>query len=203
MKRVKANSGFTTAEMLITTLIMSLSFTLLANGVATIRNIYSKTMAKADAQMILSQVEITLRNDLSLVTKVEYPKADKNAEKKNILQYYIPPYWCRLVVEDGVLCKKRFLTQTPPPLSTNSGGALSTNSGGENVPISYQHKNRLENLEVVSVPNIQYVNSDGYFQVSKLKVTYQGDIVAGSDSDFPQYLIRALNKPELIENESG
>lgn len=191
MRRVKANSGFTTAEMLITTLIMSLSFTLLANGVATIRNIYSKTMAKADAQMILSQVEITLRNDLSLVTKVEYPKADKNAEKKNILQYYIPPYWCRLVVEDGVLCKKRFLTQTPP---------LSTNSGGENVPISYQHKNRLENLEV-SVPNIQYVNSDGYFQVSGLSVKYQEDTVAGSES--LQYLIRALNKPELIENESG
>lgn len=187
MKRVKANSGFTTAEMLITTLIMSLSFTLLANGVATIRNIYSKTMAKADAQMILSQVEITLRNDLSLVTKVEYPKADKNAEKKNILQYYIPPYWCRLVVEDGVLCKKRFLTQTPP---------LSTNSGGENVPISYQHKNRLENLEV-SVPEIQY-DSNGYFQVSNLKVTYQDDPVAGSDS--LQYLIRALNNPELIES---
>ena len=193
MRRVKANSGFTTAEMLITTLIMSLSFTLLANGVATIRNIYSKTMAKADAQMILSQVEISLRNDLSLVTKYALMTDE---DGKEILQYYIPPYWCRLVVNEkdkGVLYKKRFLTQTPP---------LSTNSGGENVPISYQHKNRLENLEV-SVPNIQYVNSDGYFQVSKLKVTYQGDTVAGSDSDFPQYLIRALNKPELIENESG
>lgn len=189
MKRVKANSGFTTAEMLITTLIMSLSFTLLANGVATIRNIYSKTMAKADAQMILSQVEITLRNDLSLVTKVEYPKADKNAEKKNILQYYIPPYWCRLVVEDGVLCKKKI-----------------SPDGKEKIePISYQHTNRLETL-VMSLPEIRYVKSDDYFpddyfQVSNLSVKYQEDTVAGSE--FLQYLIRALNKPELIENESG
>lgn len=184
MKRVKANSGFTTAEMLITTLIMSLSFTLLANGVATIRNIYSKTMAKADAQMILSQVEITLRNELSLVTKVEWK--DEDAGGKKILQYYIPPYWCRLVVKDGVLCKKKI-----------------SPDGKEKIePISYQHTNRLENL-VMSLPEIRYVNSDGYFQVSKLKVTYQGDTVAGSDSDFPQYLIRALNKPELIENESG
>lgn len=189
MKRVKANSGFTTAEMLITTLIMSLSFTLLANGVATIRNIYSKTMAKADAQMILSQVEISLRNDLSLVTKYAL-MTDKDG--KEILQYYIPPYWCRLVVNEkdkGVLYKMRFQGQTPPSLGVKSEDC---------VPISYQHRNRLENLEVFG-PEIQY-NSDGYFQVSNLKVTYQGDTVAGSDSDSPQYLIRALNNPELIES---
>ena len=54
---VTARRGFSLVEMLMTTLILSLAMVIVVSGSSVAQKIYRNTMAKADAQMILSQIE--------------------------------------------------------------------------------------------------------------------------------------------------
>ena len=83
MRKLKSNAGFTLLEMLMTTLILSFSMVVLVNGSVSIRRLYSDALRHADAQMILSQAETALRNDLS------FARAYKADNDGNVTEYWI------------------------------------------------------------------------------------------------------------------
>ena len=181
MGHAKSNSGFSTAEMLLATMILGLSMTLLANGAAVIQSIYRRMLATADAQMILSQVETRLRNDLSMATG--YKKISDDA------YYYLNGCWYRLKIDNGVLYKEGF--EAIPP---------EADAQGELDQISFKNTRRLENLSINSLPAI--TRNGDCFYVSGLCVEYkdgQNHIIFPENSPNPQFVIRALQSASTGE----
>ena len=177
MRNAKSKSGFSTAEMLLATLILSLSMMLLSNGAAVIQSIYRRTLAATDAQMILSQTETRLRNDLSMATKCDF-----DADGKTVTQYYISSVGYKLTVSaDGVLYRE--------------------DDEGNLDQISLKNVRRLEDLKIPEAPTIRF--SDDCFQVYGLRVEYadnrnQTVTLCGEalpddlDNASAQFVIRAL-----------
>ena len=182
MRNAKSKRGFSTAEMLLATLILSLSMMLLSNGAAVIQRIYRRTLAATDAQMILSQTEINLRNDLSAAEEYRTDNGD-------VTLYRVSSYWYRLTVNEGVLYKERF-SSPPQPDET---GSLEQ--------ISLKNVRRLADLKIPAAPTIRF--SYDCFQVYGLRVEYtdnrnQTAILCGEtlpddlDNAPAQFVIRAL-----------
>ena len=96
MRKAKSNGGFSLLEMLMTTLILSFSMVMLVNGSVSIRRIYSETLRKADAQMMLSEAETQLRNDLSFTKKY---KTEDNNENGKLTEYCKYSVWYPLSKE--------------------------------------------------------------------------------------------------------
>ena len=164
-------------------MILGLSMTLLANGAAVIQSIYRRMLATADAQMILSQVETRLRNDLSMAEKYTL-----DAEGY-VTHYYISPYWYSLKVDGGVLYKEGFLSLSPEPAEEAKLDQL-----------SFKNTRRLENLSINSLPAI--TRNGDCFYVSGLCVEYkdgQNHIIFPENSPNPQFVIRALQSASTGE----
>ncbi len=165
MREIKSKRGFSTAEMLLATLILSLSMMLLSNGAAVIQRIYRRTLAATDAQMILSQTETRLRNDLSMATKCDF-----DADGKTVTRYYISSVGYELTVSNGVLYRK--------------------DGEGNLDQLSLKNVRRLEDLKIPNAPTIQY--ADGCFTVSDLQAEYSDNRGAKIPFKYPDIVIRAL-----------
>lgn len=101
MGKMKSNGGFSLLEMLMTMLILSFTMVTLVNGSVSIKRLYSDALRKADAQMLLSQVETTLRNDLSFARKCTVNSGDN----LTVTDYWV--YFNHYTVSD---LEKRFIT---------------------------------------------------------------------------------------------
>ncbi|MBQ6207400.1 MAG: prepilin-type N-terminal cleavage/methylation domain-containing protein [Oscillospiraceae bacterium] len=186
------NRGFSLMEMLITTLILSLVMVIVTSGVAVAQKLYRKTMAKADAQMILSQIERYLRDDLSFADECE-----TEADGKTVKRYHKNGFWYALA--NGPTGKSglsaNFLYKT-----------FSATGESENTlyeSLSASKSDRLEDI-YVSVPVITYDSGENRFYVSGLRVMLdETTVIAGADSaqsggtETPYLIISALNQVKV------
>lgn len=188
MGRMKSNSGFSTAEMLLATMILGLSMTLLANGAAVIQSIYRRMLATADAQMILSQAETRLRNDLS---RAETPK-----NEGIVTNYYIRSNdaltKCTLTVRPD---RTEYSEKDYPDYVLYA--QYVTNEVSKLDQLSLKNVRRLEDLQIPEAPVIKF--DDNCFKVYGLRVRYQDKrtgnwetLCGSSDDSKPQFVIRAL-----------
>ena len=191
--------GFSLVEMLITTLILSLVMVIVTSGVAVAQKLYRNTMAKADAQMILSQIERYLRDDLSFADECE-----TEADGKTVKHYHKNGYWYAL--SNGPQPSND--SERKSSLSANflyKTFSVAGESEMENLnllyePLSPSKSDRLEAIRV-SVPVITYNSDESRFYVSDLRVTLEDGttVIAGAESvqsggtETPYLIISALN----------
>lgn len=191
---VTARRGFSLVEMLMTTLILSLAMVIVVSGSSVAQKIYRNTMAKADAQMILSQIERNLRDDLSFADQCRL-----DADGTTVTQYHKNGLWYTLAngTKANQAPYENFLYRTFRV--TDSNGEFEDDDPILYEPLSSSNSNRLEEVSV-SLPKITY--SDGRFQVSNLRVRLDAadtGVLAGADDDTTPYLIiHALNKVECV-----
>ena len=200
--------GFSLVEMLITTLIMSLVMVIVTSGSAVAQKLYRNTMAKADAQMVLSQIERYLRDDLSFadeceidLQRSEYDSED-NLTAGAVTRYHKNGFWYELSngpAENDMArttpLYQNFLYKT---FSATEAPQGEFQSGEQKIyePLSTSNSKRLEEI-FVSVPTITYIPGENSFQVSNLQITLAdgATVIAGSASAGTPYLIiRALNR---------
>ena len=199
----RANRGFSLLEMLITTLILSLVMVISTSGVAVAQKLYRSTMAKADAQMILSQIERNLRDDLSFADQYKL-----GPDGATVTQYHKNGFWYGL--ENGNQTDKspyeNFLYKTF--YATGESQDAEFDSASNPIlyePLSSNNSDRLEDVSV-SVPKIVYVydetSAENYFYVYDLSVELDGTVIAGvygeaaDGEEAPYLIIRALNRVE-------
>ena len=164
--------------MLLATLILSFSMMLLSNGAAVIQRIYRRTLAATDAQMILSQAEIRLRNDLSMAEK-----CDLDADGETVTQYYISSVGYKLITHPD---RDRYPSQERYP----DGVLYREDDAGNLDQFSLKNVSRLEGLQIPNAPTIQY--ADGCFTVSGLQVEYSDGRGSTLPFSSPAIVIRAL-----------
>ena len=191
MRRVTSKTGFSTLEMIVTTLLLALSMTVLTSGASAVSAIYRRTLAKADAQMIYSQIETNLRAELAFADSVTV-----NAEKK-VQTYEVNFHLCNLTLgkdgSGGPLYVRYYDARDPntKQVQYNADGSIAYNMDKPYYyAISPTQQKRLEDLKVKNLPEIKYEN--GCFKVSGLQVEYDGqNMIANTDT--PQFIIRAAN----------
>lgn len=192
--RFADNRGFSLVEMLITTLIMSLVMVIVTSGVAVAQKLYRNTMAKADAQMILSQIERYLRDDLSFADECEM-----DADGETVKRYHKNGFWYAL--ENGPEGKSGLSANFLYKTFSVAGESETENLNLLYEPLSPSKSDRLEAIRV-SVPVITYVSAENRFYVSDLRVTLEDGttVIAGADSgeadsaETPYLIISALNQ---------
>ena len=181
--------------MVITTLILGLSLTLVANGASAVQRIYRRTLAKADAQMIYSQIETNLRAELAFADKVTV-----DADKK-VQTYEVGYQLCDLTLKnkdgaDSGLLYVRYYDAKRDPVTKeiqykDDGSIDYDTTTPYYYAISPKNRKRLEDLSIPDLPDIKYEN--GYFTVSGLQVEYDGqNMIANADGT--QFIIQAANK---------
>ncbi len=75
-RKLKDRSGFTLAEMLMTTLILLMVSAVVAGGVPSAANAYFKIVDAANAQILLSNTVTSLRSELAVAANVETEGSD-------------------------------------------------------------------------------------------------------------------------------
>ena len=198
--RLTDNRGFSLVEMLLTTLIMSLVMVVVTSGAAVAQKLYRNTMAKADAQMILSQVERYLRDDLSFADECEI-----NADGK-VKRYHKNGFWYALAngPEGKSGLSANFLYRTFDATGNAAGDDLNLLYE----PLSASKSDRLERVYVF-VPDITYDSDENCFYVSNLRVTLEDKttVIAGEGSgsgqagsaETPYLIISALNPVNQVK----
>ena len=201
--------GFSLVEMLITTLIMSLVMVIVTSGSAVAQKLYRNTMAKADAQMVLSQIERYLRDDLSFADECEidsqeseYDDFDNHLTEGAVTRYHKNGFWYELsngpAANDMARTTPLYQNFLYKTFSATEAPQGEFQSGEQKIyePLSTSNSKRLEEI-FVSVPTITYIPDENSFHVSNLQITLADGttVIAGSDSaETPYLIIRALNQ---------
>ncbi|MBQ9346489.1 MAG: prepilin-type N-terminal cleavage/methylation domain-containing protein [Oscillibacter sp.] len=216
----RAGQGFSLVEMMMTMLIMSLVMVIVVGGASVAQKLFRNTMAKADAQMVLSQIERYLRDDLSFTDACMIEEAIDYDDNGNLIQYdsdgdpvewtvteyHKNGFWYKL--QNGVnpvsAPRRNILYKTFSAVGeAQSGGADDEFDSGSQIlyePLSASNSRRLEDI-AVQVPEITYIPAQDCFRVANLRVQRDGTTIAGAENDSEEYLvIRALNKVKM-ENE--
>lgn len=154
MRKIKSNGGLSLLEMLMTTLILSFTMVTLVNGSVSIKRLYSDALRKADAQMLLSQVETTLRNDLSFAREYTVSGGVLTGYSKYSVQYS--------------LSKENWENEEKRGFQTRF--------------ISSGNKSRLEGLSLDKETfKVKYDDATDCFTVSGLQVIYQNETILSGD----------------------
>ena len=207
----KASRGFSLVETLITTLIMSSIMVIVVGGATVVQKLYWNAMTKADAQMVLSQIERTLRNDLSYTDecKIDPRQSDYDPDSELLLagvvtQYHKNGFWFRLEngTETNSSPDKNLLYRSFSAAGESLRGEFENNQPQIFYEALSAFKNsRLERISVF-VPKIIYLPEENCFHVSNLCIQSDGTTIAGSDSEGETYLIiRALNHVRLEDDD--
>ena len=199
--RRSRTGGLTVLEMLLTTLLLALATMIVAEGSSSVNAVYRRTMAKADAQMVLSQIETQLREELRFAEDV-----DMSDPAHPLYQWH--GGWCGIQVYDGVLYRRweEAADDTPeedarareraragfdderyPLTLKDDTGKLK--AGVE--PLSETAMTSLEGIHVPFPPTIAYDPANGLFTVSGLQVWAEdGHTLAGPMT----FHVRAVNR---------
>ena len=175
--RRSRTGGLTVLEMLLTTFLLALTTMVVAEGSRSVNAVYRRTMAKADAQMVLSQIETQLREELRFAEDVD---ADGSG---NVTAYKWHGGWCGIhtyTSSDGkvVLLYRRWVDASEDDAETTAATAFDDREMEDGLkttlpvgvePLSETDMASLEGIRAV-LPTIAYDPAHGLFTVSGLEV---------------------------------
>ena len=156
LHKIKARSGFTLAETLLTVLILLLVSGIVATGIPVAKNVYDKTIVAANAQVLLSTAVTALKDELGTAWDVAIGEDGKS------FTYFSADTGARTrVYMDGNTIKIQDYTEVDGLIITTDSGVgtprplISQKSMTDNLIVRYDAENSGLSGDTISINKIE------------------------------------------------